>query len=253
MVTVKVRDMILGEGAPKICVPMVGRTLAQLTEEIKLLEVLDFDLVEWRVDYFEGVADIEKVKTALYEIRARLGEKPLLFTFRSEQEGGQIAVPDAFYFALNKALAQTGEVDLIDVELFHEENAVRELVYVAHDHGVKVVMSSHDFAKTPDKAEILRRLCRMQDLGADLPKIAVMPNNASDVLVLLDATNTMRTTYADRPFITMSMSGLGGISRLAGEVFGSALTFGSAKEASAPGQINAADLRNILNLLHMQT
>ncbi|ABA89427.1 3-dehydroquinate dehydratase, type I [Syntrophotalea carbinolica DSM 2380] len=253
MATVKVRDVVFGAGAPKICVPMVGRTLDQLVNETEVLKVLDFDLAEWRVDFFEHVEDIEEVKSALFEIRARLGEKPLLFTFRSKREGGQREVSDDYYGALNKALAQTGEIDLVDVELFQEQSVVRELVDTAHEHGVKVVMSSHDFARTPVKEEILMRLCRMQELGADLPKIAVMPQNASDVLVLLDATNTMREHFADRPFITMSMSGLGGVTRLAGEVFGSALTFGSAVEASAPGQINAADLRNILNLLHMQT
>ncbi len=69
----------------------------------------------------------------------------------------------------------------------------------------------------------------MQELGADLPKIAVMPQNEKDVLVLLEATNEMFKIYADRPIITMSMSGMGVISRLCGEIFGSALTFGAAK------------------------
>lgn len=64
----------------------------------------------------------------------------------------------------------------------------------------------------------------MQELGADLPKIAVMPQNEKDVLVLLEATNEMFKIYADRPIITMSMSGMGVISRLCGEIFGSALT-----------------------------
>lgn len=81
-------------------------------------------------------------------------------------------------------------------------------------------------------------------------KIAVMPTNAADVLTLLDASNTMKEQYANRPIITMSMSGKGVISRLAGEVFGSALTFGAAKKASAPGQVSVAELRNILSLLH---
>ena len=89
----------------------------------------------------------------------------------------------------------------------------------------------------------------MQDLGADIPKIAVMPQNKKDVLTLLAATEEMASEYADRPIITMSMAGTGLISRLCGEVFGSALTFGAVGKASAPGQMNASDLREILTLI----
>ena len=87
----------------------------------------------------------------------------------------------------------------------------------------------------------------MQEYGADIPKIAVMPQSVDDLIVLLDATNTMKTKYADRPFITMSMSGTGLVSRLAGAVFGSACTFGAGIEASAPGKsllINKKCFRN---------
>lgn len=90
----------------------------------------------------------------------------------------------------------------------------------------------------------------MQELGADIPKIAVMPNSKKDVLVLLAATEEMSSEYADRPIITMSMAGTGVISRLCGEVFGSALTFGAAKKASAPGQMEVNNLETVLQLLH---
>ena len=73
----------------------------------------------------------------------------------------------------------------------------------------------------------------MQELGADIPKIAVMPQNKQDVLTLLAATEEMNRNHADRPIITMSMAGTGVVSRLCGEVFGSALTFGC-KESVCP-------------------
>ena len=91
---------------------------------------------------------------------------------------------------------------------------------------------------------------KMQEMGADIPKLAAMPTCSRDVLTLLDATLTMQEMHADRPIITMSMAGTGVISRLAGETFGSALTFGAAKKASAPGQIGVEDLAWILKKLH---
>ncbi len=90
----------------------------------------------------------------------------------------------------------------------------------------------------------------MQDLGADIPKIAVMPQSTKDVLTLLAATEEMASDFADRPIITMSMGPKGVISRLAGEAFGSSMTFGAAKKASAPGQMGVLDLDVVLEDIH---
>jgi 3-dehydroquinate dehydratase-1 len=245
---VKVKDVIIGEGVPKICVPLVGCTVKELIEEAIYLKTLDLDVVEWRVDFFEHVEEVEKVREALSEVCAILTDIPLLFTFRSKKEGGQKEVSAEYYIELNTAMIETGQVDIIDVELFNE--AVKTLVEEAHSKGIFVIISNHDFDKTPTKEEIIARLCRAQELGADLPKIAVMPQNTADVLTLLDATNTMNEQFADRPIITMSMAGIGVISRLSGEIFGSALTFGAGKKGSAPGQAAVKELRTVLDILH---
>lgn len=247
---VTVKDVKLGEGIPKICVPIIGKTKEELVEEVAALKDISLDVVEWRVDFYENVEDIEKVKEVLADLRELLSNTPILFTFRSKKEGGEKEVSTDYYAQLNKEIAATKLVDLVDVELFTGDEIVKDIVASAHASEVKVVMSNHDFFKTPSQEEIVSRLRKMQELGADLPKIAVMPQSQSDVLVLLSATNEMVQNYAEGPIITMSMAGTGVISRLAGEVFGSALTFGAAKKASAPGQIAVADLRSVLNILH---
>ncbi|MBS4213503.1 MULTISPECIES: type I 3-dehydroquinate dehydratase [Neobacillus] len=246
--TIKVKGITLGEGTPKICVPMVGRTTSQLIEEARLHKTLDLDLVEWRVDHFEQVDDLMQVKEALANIRSVLTDIPLIFTFRSTKEGGEKEISNDHYIELNKEILQTGQVDFIDVELFNEEKDVKTLINFAHSHDVFVIVSNHDFEKTPPKEEIVSRLRSAQDLGGDIPKIAVMPKTNEDVLALLDATNIMYEKYADRPIITISMGQKGAISRVAG--FGSALTFGAAKVGSAPGQIAVNELRSMLNLLN---
>ncbi|MFB4474297.1 type I 3-dehydroquinate dehydratase [Oceanobacillus caeni] len=250
MTTVKVKNITIGEGMPKICVPIVGETVEKIVEEAKYLTTLEADVVEWRVDFFEQVEDINQVKEALKKIRKRLPQTPIIFTFRSLREGGQKEISTSYYMELNRIMVQTGQVDMIDVELFNDEKDVKHLIDVAHDHHVYVIISNHDFHKTPNKEEIVARLRKGQELGGDIPKIAVMPKNTADVLTLLDATREMKEHYADRPIITMSMAGKGVISRLAGEIFGSALTFGAAKKASAPGQVAVNELKNTLSLLH---
>lgn len=250
MNTVKVRNIAIGEGMPKICVPIVGVTKEAILEEARAITKLPADVVEWRIDWFEGVFDWAQMEDVLKALRETLGEMPILMTFRTSKEGGEKAIDDETYAEINIKAAKTGLVDLVDVEVFTGDEIVKKIIEGAHEAGVKVVASNHDFDKTPDKEDIVGRLCKMQELGADIPKIAVMPQSKKDVLTLLAATEEMATEHADRPIITMSMAGTGVVSRLAGEAFGSALTFGAAAKASAPGQMEVNDLKKVLELIH---
>ncbi len=247
---VEVRGVRIGEGIPKIIVPIVGGTREEILDAAASFRGVRMDIVEWRVDWFEDVFDPAKVEETLKDLRTALGNTPILFTFRTSKEGGHRPIDAEAYAALTIRAAQSGFVDLIDVEAFTGDEIVRKMIDAAHEAGVAVVASNHDFDGTPGKDEIVGRLRRMQELGADIPKIAVMPQSRRDVLVLLSATEEMVTEYADRPVITMSMAGTGLISRLSGEFFGSACTFGAVGKASAPGQMNAEDLDIVLRLIH---
>lgn len=250
MNTVKVRNIEIGAGIPKICVPIVGVTREEILAAAENIKSTKADVVEWRVDWYEDIFDFTKTEATMQALREVLGEMPILFTFRTSKEGGEKAIETEAYVELNQNAAKTGLVDLVDVEAFTGDDVVKAVVETAHENGVKVIASNHDFHKTPTKEEIVSRLRKMQELGADIPKIAVMPQNKKDVLTLLAATEEMVSEYADRPIITMSMSGTGVISRLCGEVFGSALTFGAVGKVSAPGQMGIEDLTTVLGLLH---
>lgn len=250
MNTVKVRNIEIGAGKPKVIVPIVGVTHENIIDEAKAINELGADVVEWRADWFENVFDFPAVEAVLKDLREVLGDAPILMTFRTSKEGGKKAIEDEAYAELNLNAAKTGLVDLVDVEIFTGDDVVKKIIEGAHENGVKVVASNHDFHKTPAKSDIIYRLRKMQDMGADIPKIAVMPQNMKDVLTLLEATEEMSSCYADRPIITMSMAGTGVISRLAGEAFGSSMTFGAAKKASAPGQMNVSELKTVLDALH---
>ena len=250
MNTCKIRNIVLGEGTPKVCVPIVEKTKEEIIDSAKKINEVGADIVEFRVDWFNDIFDFGKTEEVLKELREALGETPILFTFRTSKEGGEKAIEADKYVELNINAAKTGLVDAVDVEAFTGDEYVKAVVEAAHANGVKVVGSNHDFDKTPEKYDIVGRLRKMQELGVDVPKIAVMPQNKKDVITLLAATEEMYTNYADRPIITMSMAGTGAISRLSGEVFGSALTFGAVGKVSAPGQINVEDLKTVLNIVH---
>jgi 3-dehydroquinate dehydratase-1 len=247
---VVVRGTAIGTGLPKVIVPLTGSTVDELMAQAGAVVAAAPDVVEWRVDHLHGgAASPPEAATAAARLRRVLGDLPLLATSRTAAEGGLADVSDDAYVAVYRAILATGTADLLDVEVMRGAGCVRTLVDLAHEAGVAVVASNHDFDATPATDEIVRRLLLMAELGADILKIAVMPHDPGDVLTLLTAT-WETTQLADRPLITMSMAGTGVTSRVAGGVFGSAATFGMVGRASAPGQVEVGALRAALAVVH---
>ena len=251
MSRVNVRGCPIGEGRPKTILPIVEGTEAAILEKAAQFSTLPADCVEWRADWFQDCRDPAAVARCLQKLRVALGGKLLLVTFRTQAEGGQAALSPAEYRQFLELVLDTDCADLLDIEFFTAGADLPKLVEQAHSAGVAVVCSSHDFTKTPPRAELVSRMVQMQQAGADLPKVAVMPQSRTDVLELLTATAEMADLHPETPVITMSMGALGAVSRLAGEAFGSAMTFANPGQASAPGQVSLDIVNEVLDALHL--
>nr|WP_246814596.1 type I 3-dehydroquinate dehydratase [Nissabacter archeti] len=251
MKTLTIKGTVIGEGKPKLIVPTTATTPGDALAAVKKYAGNPaIQVVELRIDTLRDTPDNAAIAALTREAWALLPDQALLVTFRTKAEGGNRAISDDDYAALYREIITHGKADLLDIEMFRGEAQVKALVALAHQANMAVVMSSHDFRKTPSAEEIITRLRRQQALGADVLKIAAMPQDSGDVLRLMSATWEMHSRYAERPLLTMAMSGTGVVSRLAGELTGSALTFGMVGEASAPGQIEADDLSRVLNIIH---
>lgn len=247
---VKVKDLNFIDKIPKICVTITSITDYEILNDLENLKYYDFDLIELRVDYYENVEDINKVIELLNKVKIA-SDKPVLFTFRTKNEGGMHEMSEEKYFLLNKNVVESGLVDLIDIELFSNEESIKDTISLAKSKDVKVIMSNHEFSITPSKEEIVSRLVKMQEYDADITKIVVMPNCDEDVLTLMSACLEMKKKKADRPFITIAMGSLGIVTRLTGQLLGSCLTFTTLSKSSAIGQINVKNAREILNLINL--
>lgn len=243
---------IIHTGKPKICVPVTGKTEQEIflqAEQILMEEAVD--LAEWRMDFYEFAEDSEKIIHILEEMDKILPDLPFLVTLRTKEEGGEQEISFEDYKKLLLAAAESGYADFIDVEVYKQREQTAFFVEQLHKKGILVIGSSHDFQKTPSGEVLESRLEEMiQIFKTDIPKIAVMPVNPKDVAVLLLATARIKEKYPNQPVITMSMSGLGCISRMSGEIFGSAVTFASLGKISAPGQLPVSELKQILEYLH---
>ncbi|MBU5479255.1 type I 3-dehydroquinate dehydratase [Eubacterium sp. MSJ-13] len=247
---VKVKNVEIGTEVPKICAPIVEKYQEDILEMGEnLMAKKSVDIIEWRIDFFEDCFNTAKLIETAGLLRAVVPKKPLLATFRTKNEGGEKDIEKSSYIKMLEALSESGYIDMIDVEAyFMDKIEIEKLIKGLKERSV-VVGSYHDFEKTPLYDEIQERLTYMKEIGADIPKMACMPEKRSDVFRLMSATDDFVIQNEDIPVITMSMGEIGKVSRIAGRSFGSAVTFGCLGKASAPGQINVDDLKLILDML----
>lgn len=264
-VTRNSRMIEFGDGDIKICLPIVGRTKQEIAEQCLKAVSYQPDVIEFRADWYEALEQQECLLEVLRQIRDIVNDTILLFTIRTAKEGGEKAISWEQYVTINLAAAQSGYVDLIDVEAFFNCEAMRldgmpaaelaeyvdeevvTLLSNLQEKQVKVITSNHDFSKTPSREHMCARMKSMQKMGTDIAKLAVMPQQPEDVLELLNATLEVSKSN-QTPVITMSMGAQGMMSRICGTLFGNSMTFACAGKASAPGQIPIEELRKILLL-----
>lgn len=248
-IKVEVRGKTIGGENVLICLPLLGSEEKDLLQRVEELAALEPDLIEWRADGFSGAGDSKACIKLLQEFRTIIGEIPLIFTHRIDLEGGLQSLSQESRLKMIAAAIDSGQVDIVDVELCNDEQFLQAAKERANGRGVRLILSHHNFEKTPNIDFIYKKLVSAQEQGADIAKIAVMPQRSEDVLTLLSATNRARNGAVDIPMITISMAREGVITRIAGGLFGSDVTFAAGTQASAPGQIGFDDLSSTMKIL----
>lgn len=232
--------------AVKTIVPITAKTKEQALAQAQVIaNTADADLAEFRIDLLSFASDTKQVIALGHELKKILGNKPMIATIRTKNEGGQLEISDVDYGKTYQAYLKNPFMDWLDVEMFRDQKVVSEIVQKAHQKKVLVVMSNHDFQKTPSQDEIEKRLLKQDQMGADILKIAVMPKSKQDVFTLMNATLKV-SQQTTKPLLTMSMGQLGTISRVAIANMGGSYSFGMIGQASAPGQIDVTKLKQIL-------
>lgn len=233
-----------------ICTPLTGETkegiISQLVEDLQKQP----DIIEWRADYFRHASDTDQVLDVIEAIRKETGDMTMIFTLRSAREGGHPgSLTDQHAIFLNAEVCRKTAVEYVDCELGYGEDNIRYLREVARQNGKMIIGSYHDFTKTPGRDVILSKLAAAEKLGLDVAKVAVMPQSLEDVLTLLGTTLEAKG-LARIPLITVSMGQFGVISRIAGGLFGSSVSFAQGAAGSAPGQLPIDDLRTVLDIMN---
>ena len=244
-----VKNLNIGELPVKTIVPITAKTKQQALEQAKIIaENPHADMAEFRIDLLDFASDTKAVIKLGKELNQVLKNKPLIATIRTANEGGQLKISDADYESTYTEYLKQPFMQFLDIEMFRDQARVEKLTQRAHQKNVLVIMSNHDFDKTPTQQDIEQRLLKQDQMGADILKIAVMPKSKQDVLTLMNATLNV-SQKSKKPLLTMSMGRLGTISRIATANMGGSMSFGMIGEASAPGQIDVAQLKPFLKIV----
>lgn len=249
MEQIKVNSLILGDGIPKICVSDTGRDKKEILDRAEKIRNSAAQILEWRADCFESEYTEKGIRDILAGVRNAAGDMPVLFTFRSLEEGGKRKLDDKDYLMLNLWALETGKVQILDVEYSRGKEILSALKNKCREKSVVFLVSYHNFEKTPDEKYLIELSKSMKISGADICKLAVMPENDRDVLRLLSVADIMGNQI-HIPHISIAMGEKGMISRIYAGRLGSVLTFASLDQASAPGQIDTAEMEKILQILY---
>lgn len=250
---VEIKGVTVGGGIPLVCVPIVAHDEQTLSEQARKIAAVSPDMIEWRADFFHEAEKPARLNRALGILREISGSVPLIFTCRAFAEGGAREISLEDRLSIIDTAVSTGIPDLIDFELSSGEQAVRRVTGIAGAGNMLTVLSFHDFNRTPSGDFIREKLYSAQQAGGNIAKVAVMPQSLEDVLTLLEANLEARRGLVEIPIITMAMGKIGVITRIAGWLFGSDVTFAAGEKPSAPGQIPIEQLRRGIEILREST
>lgn len=235
-----------------ICVPIVGPTVEDILSQVQEAVQAKVDLIELRPDMWMKCSNISEdeyiptIVTFVEEVQSKVADMPVLFTWRTLGEGGETPLCSDNYIKLLQTIVDQDLVQAIDVEVFAYTEEMGSIMKQAHQQGIQTVMSYHNFQSTPDIETLHVYAERMVSVGAQVIKFALMPTTNDDVLSVLQFTKELTEQYPQLPRITMSMGQLGQMTRTCGHVFGNCLTFGILGQASAPGQVEVAVLKELV-------
>ncbi len=241
-----VKNLSLGSGKTHVCVPVTESVDIDIIEKIKSLQTKAIDLIELRIDCFENVLNLEALVNLSNNIKV-INNLPIIFTLRTMSEGGQLDVDDKVYERIYEAAVTSDAYEIYDIELSINDSVVIDLVTKIHGAGKKVIMSNHEFSRTPSLNTMNMRFRKMASFDADVLKIAVTPSNYLDVLKIMEFTLECKERF-NVPVVVIAMGQLGMLTRLTGELFGSTITFAKVDGGSAPGQIDLEDLNLAMDI-----
>jgi 3-dehydroquinate dehydratase I len=229
-------------------------TESNLEKCLKAIEKIETKLIEHRIDYLKNINSlIEKenyclVKNCLAKIYLKFNEKEFIVTCRNIGQGGKFLGSESQRINILINAIEAG-ANFVDIEIETEKVLIDKIISKAREKNCKVIISMHDFKKTPSFEKLLEIMALQKSLGADIGKIVCMPKNIENCNILLNL--LIEAKKINFPLISFGMGEIGKFTRPVSLIYGSPFTFVSFNKASAPGQLIKEDIELILNMVKL--
>src|SRR5450755_1141867 len=223
---------------PRVCLALSGDTIEDMLATAESM-ARDNPFLEFRLDYLkQPVAAVAKIHRFLetHQYVTAIG------TCRRADNGGKFKGSLASQLeVLGKALAAGCQI--VDLELQSALKSKPEAIARLRSRA-GLILSFHDFRATRNLDETLEKMLKVP---ADFYKIVTTATTLSDNVAMM---KFLQARSGQHALIGLCMGEQGIISRVLSVRAGSAFTFGavSAEQKTAPGQVSAADLRNIYRI-----
>jgi 3-dehydroquinate dehydratase-1 len=218
----------------KTCVSIAETTPKKLKQTLKIA-LRKSDYVEIRFDFLKT----EQIPQVLENVKKDL--KKIVCTLRPKSEGGKFAGNERERISILKLIAEYNPF-LLDVE-FNTIKQDKNLVKYLKTTKTNLLISGHDFKKTPNFTELKKKLNQMGKFSSNV-KIVTTAKSTDDSTRVLQLYNKKGKIN----LIAFAMGDSGRISRILSLYLGSPYAYVSLGKPIAPGQFSVDEVNKILNL-----
>ncbi|NLW52420.1 MAG: type I 3-dehydroquinate dehydratase [Tissierellia bacterium] len=226
----------------KKIVALFGKNLDEIKEELKIVENYKIDIVEIRADYLEdrGLSNLADIVSQIKNYE----NLEIMLTLRSKREGGGFVGLDyaeriLSYLDLN--------IDYIDIQVNElSDQTLHELIEYAQKREIKTIFSVHDMGRAITKGIFRHYFDKAKKFDADIVKIVDMPQNIGEVIAKLEFSGKYQNSKKPA-LISISMGGLGKISRYETNIYKPSYTFININDDIEIGQIRIEEMDTILS------
>lgn len=225
---------------PKICVSLASEDPHELYRQAQRAEALSADLVEVRIDRLSDYRGISKL--------AETVGIPIVATNRPVSQNGSFAGSESERLSLLMDTVQGG-ADYVDIE--SSTRNLDQVMETFRKTSAKIILSHHDYSRTPKLSELKSTLAKLQRTKSDLYKIVTTARSPEDNLTIL---NLLTTNQRTNPLLSFAMGKPGIWSRILAPFYGADFTYASLERGleTAPGQPSVSELRSIYETIDVE-
>ncbi|MGE3278319.1 MAG: type I 3-dehydroquinate dehydratase [Candidatus Altimarinota bacterium] len=228
---------------PLITVPIQASSPAQIEKALRSgrKEVAAYEI--WLDCLLKQDLSPERVEELVRHWK-KVGKKKLVIVCKEKLENGHFTGTQAEKIEILAAAARGG-ADYIDVGMLGKDETIGTVG--KRRKKAKIIVSFHDFNKTPQMPRLLSLAKKMQEWGADIVKIATFVNTLEDNQRLIEL--ALRLKQEKQKHIILGMGEKGMVTRILGQKLGNELQFVSLDVSTAPGQLTLAQAIQFQNVL----